>query len=210
MLIVENSQSPLLASFKEDPRTNNSSTITMPLLMQNPKPRIILGLMTFGPDENAGARITSLDEYKKCLDYFQKEGYNEVDTARIYIGGKQEAFTAQAHWKERGLTLATKWYPGQPGAHKPTVLKEQVNTSLKELQTDCVDIFYLHAADRSVPFDETLEAVNELHKEGKFVQLGLSNFTAFEVAEIVITCKERGWVRPSIYQGMYNAISMFQ
>jgi len=177
--------------------------------MQNPKPRVILGLMTFGPDEEAGARVTSLDEYNKCLDYFQQQGYNEIDTARVYVGGKQEAFTAAARWKERGLTLATKWYPRQPGAHKPAVLKEQVNTSLKELQTDCVDIFYLHAADRSVPFEETLEAVNELHKEGKFVQLGLSNYTAFEVAEIVITCKERGWVRPSIYQGMYNAISVY-
>ncbi len=181
----------------------------MPLLMQNPKPRVILGLMTFGPDEEASARVTSLDEYNKCLDYFQQQGYNEIDTARVYVGGKQEAFTAAARWKERGLTLATKWYPRQPGAHKPAVLKEQVNTSLKELQTDCVDIFYLHAADRSVPFEETLEAVNELHKEGKFVQLGLSNYTAFEVAEIVITCKERGWVRPSIYQGMYNAISVY-
>ena len=184
-------------------------TIVMPLLMQNPKPRVILGLMTFGPDEKAGARITSLDEYNKCLDYFQQQGYNEVDTARVYIGGKQEAFTAAVHWKERGLTLATIWYPHQAGAHKPAVLKEQVTTSLKELKTDCLDIFYPHAADRSVPFEETLEAVNELHKERKFVQLGLSNFTAFEVAEIVITCRDRGWVRPSIYQGMYNAISMF-
>ena len=72
-----------------------------------------------------------------------------------------------------------------------------------------MDIFYLHAADRSVPFEETLEAVNEMHKEGKFVQLGLSNFTAFEVAEVVIMCKERGWVRPTIYQGMYNCISKY-
>ena len=163
--------------------------------------------MTFGPDESAGARITSLDEYNKCLDYFQKEGYNEVDTARVYVGGKQEAFSTEAHWKERGLMLATKWYPAEPGAHKPAVIREMLTKSLAELKTDCVDIFYLHAADRSVPFTETLEAVNELHKEGKFVQLGLSNFTAFEVAEVVITCKERGWVRPTIYQGMYNAIS---
>ena len=179
----------------------------MSLLFQNPKPRVILGLMTFGPDESAGARVTSLDEYNKCLDFFQQQGYNEVDTARTYVGGKQEAFTAEAHWKERGLTLATKWYPNEAGAHKPAVLKEKLNKSLADLKTDCVDIFYLHAADRSVPFAETLEALNELHKEGKFVQLGLSNFTAFEVAEIVITCKERGWVRPTIYQGMYNAIS---
>lgn len=158
-------------------------------------------------DTSAGARITSLDEFNKCLDYFQSQGYNEVDTARVYVGGKQEAFTKDAGWKDRGLTLATKWYPQNPGAHKPEVIKEKLNTSLKELGTDCVDIFYLHAADRSVPFEETLQAVNELHKEGKFVQLGLSNFTAFEVAEVVITCKAHGWVRPTIYQGMYNAIT---
>ncbi|RAL17126.1 aldo/keto reductase family protein [Aspergillus homomorphus CBS 101889] len=179
----------------------------MPLVAQNPLPRVILGLMTFGPDESAGARITSLDEFNKCLDLFQQQGFNEVDTARVYVGGQQEAFTAQAKWKERGLTLATKWYPRVPGDHKPQVIREQLELSLKNLGTNCVDIFYLHAADRSVPFTETLEAVDQLHKEGKFVELGLSNFTAFEVAEIVTVCNERGWVRPTIYQAMYNAIT---
>lgn len=179
----------------------------MPLVVQSLKPRVILGLMTFGPDESTGARITSLDEYNKCLDYFQQQGYNEIDTARVYVGGKQEAFTAQAKWKERGLTLATKWYPIYPGAHKPEVVREKLEESLRELGTEQVDIFYLHAADRSVPFAETLEVVNQMHKEGKFVQLGLSNYTAFEVAEIVTMCNERGWVRPTIYQAMYNAIS---
>ncbi|KAL8709627.1 MAG: hypothetical protein Q9220_005719 [cf. Caloplaca sp. 1 TL-2023] len=179
----------------------------MPLLMQTGKPRVILGLMTFGPDESAGARITSFDEYNRCLDYLQKEGYNEVDTARSYVGGKQEAWSKDAHWKERGLTLATKCYPRPAGLHKPEVLKEEVKKSLAELGTDCVDIFYLHAADRSIPFADTLEAMNELHKEGRFVQLGLSNFTAFEVAEVVMTCKANDWVRPTIYQGMYNAIT---
>lgn len=173
----------------------------MPLLTTNVKPRVILGLMTFGPDENTGARVTSLDEYNKVLDYFQSQGYNEVDTARAYIGGKQEAFTRDANWKSRGLKLATKVYPFEAGIHKPEVLTSYFDTSLKELGTDCVDIFYLHAADRSVPFAETLEAVDKLHKAGRFVQLGLSNFTAFEVAEVVMTCKANGWVRPTIYQG---------
>ena len=180
----------------------------MPLLMQTGKPRVILGLMCYGPDESAGARVFSLDEYNKHLDYFQSQGYNEVDTARVYIGGKQEAFTAAAQWKERGLTLATKCYPREPGMHKADKITESFRKSLEELKTDVVDIFYLHAADRSVPFEETLEAMDKLHKEGRFVQLGLSNFTAFEVAEVVIMCKERGWVRPTIYQGMYNCISM--
>ena len=181
----------------------------MPLVTQTAQPRVILGLMTFGPDESQGGKITSVDDFNKYLDCFQQQGFNEVDTARIYVGGKQEAFTAQTNWKTRGLTLATKWYPKQAGEHKPDVLRANLEKSLKELGTDQVDIFYLHAPDRSVPFSETLEAVNELHKEGKFVQLGLSNYTAFEVAEIVTLCNERGWVRPTIYQAMYNAISMF-
>jgi aflatoxin B1 aldehyde reductase len=81
---------------------------------------------------------------------------------------------------------------------------------LNELGTDCVDIFYLHAADRNTPFAVTLEEVDKLHKEGKFKELGLSNFTAYEVAEVVTLCEAKGWVKPTIYQGMYNAISECQ
>ncbi|KAF2271237.1 aflatoxin B1 aldehyde reductase member 2 [Westerdykella ornata] len=179
----------------------------MPLVAQNPKERVILGLMTFGPDASFGARITDFNDYTRCLDYFQSQGYNEVDTARTYVGGKQEAWTRNAKWQDRGLTLATKVYPYEPGIHRPDRLKEHAWTSFKELGTDAVDIFYLHAPDHSVPFEETLEAVNELHRQGKFVQLGLSNFAAWEVAEVWNICRERGWVKPTIYQAMYNAIT---
>lgn len=151
-----------------------------------------------------GAKITDINDYNKILDCFQGAGYNEIDTARVYVGGKQEAFTREAKWKERGLTCATKWYPFSPGAHAGEKIEEKLNESLKELGTDCIDIFYLHAADRSVPFQETLAKLNELHKAGKFVQLGLSNFTAFEVAEVVMHCKYNNWVRPTIYQGMVS------
>ena len=140
------------------------------------------------------------------LDYFQSQGYNEIDTARNYIGGAQEAFTREAKFYDRGLTCATKCYPNQPGNHTGDKLEESLEKSLKELGTDCVDIFYLHAADRSLPFTEPLKKLDELHKKGKFVRLGLSNFTAFEVAEVVMHCKYNNWVRPTIYQGMYNAI----
>ena len=189
-------------------RTLNSTTSAkMPLMTGTGKPRVILGTMTFGPDKEKGARITSLDTYNSILDKFQQSGYNEIDTARVYIGGKQEAFTRDAKWKERGLTCATKWYPHTTGAHKGDVVEAKLNESLKELGTDCIDIFYLHAPDRSVPFKETLSKLNDLHKQGKFVQLGLSNFTAFEVAECVMICHANGWVRPTIWQGMYNAIT---
>ena len=180
----------------------------MPLIASNPKRRVVLGLMTFGPDEKTGGRVTSLKEYEECLDYFQSQGYHEVDTARLYVGGQQEGFTRQARWKERGLKLATKCYPIQAGLHRPDRLKESCEKSLEELGADCVDIYYLHAPDRSVPFEETLGACNELHKQGKFVELGLSNYAAWEVAEIVTTCRKNGWVQPTVYQAMYNAISM--
>ncbi|KAI0184796.1 aflatoxin B1 aldehyde reductase member 3 [Xylaria flabelliformis] len=180
----------------------------MPLIPSNPKDRIILGLMTFGPSEESGARVTSMDEYKRVLDRFQERGYNEVDTARVYAALKQEAWTREAGWKERGLTLATKFrYPGGDGDNTGDKVAASLETSLKELGTDCVDICYLHAADRATPFADTLEAIDKLHKAGKFVNFGLSNFTAAEVAEVVMICKYNGWVRPTIYQGMYNAIT---
>ena len=163
--------------------------------------------MTFGPDVEAGARITSLDTFKQCLDHLQARGYNEVDTAESYIGTKQQAFTRSAGWKERGLKLATKYYPTKKAGHSAAILRDRLEFNLRELGTDCVDIFYLHAADRTRSFHEPLEAVDKMHREGKFIELGLSNFTAFEVAEVVTLCAERGWIKPTIYQGMYNAIT---
>lgn len=176
------------------------------------KPRIILGLLTFGPPgtESYGTRNTSLDDFNACLDYLQGRGYNEVDTARTYVNGQQEAWSKSARWRERGLTLATKWgysYPPTPGNHAAQMLRAKLDTSLAELGTDCVEIFYLHAPDRSTPYEETLRTCNELFLEGKFKRLGVSNYAAWEVAELWNIANERGWVRPSIYQAMYNAFT---
>ena len=173
------------------------------------KPRVILGVMTFGPPgtEAKGARVTSLDEYNQCLDYFQKLGYSEIDTARAYIGGEQEAWTKEAGWKQRGLSVSTKIWPVFRGMHNKANIEATLNKSLAELDTNSVDIFYLHAPDRSVPFEETLEACNKLYQEGKFKKLGLSNYAAWEVTEIWNVANERGWVKPAIYQAMYNAIT---
>jgi aryl-alcohol dehydrogenase-like predicted oxidoreductase len=88
-----------------------------------------------------------MDEYKRCLDLLSSRGYHEIDTARVYVGGKQEAWTREAGWKERGFKIASKWYPHEAGAHKPEVLKAKVEESLKELGTDSVDIYYLHAGE---------------------------------------------------------------
>ena len=108
-----------------------------------PGNRIILGLMNFGPDTSKGGRITSLADFNKALDVLQARGYNEVDTARVYGDQKQEAFTAQTHWKERGLTLATKvMYPVKPGLNAAPLVEESVAASLADLETDCVDVCF--------------------------------------------------------------------
>lgn len=123
------------------------------------RPRVILGLMTFGPDAAAGARVTDPAEFARVLDLLQSRGYGEVDTARVYVGGKQEAFTREARWRERGLTLATKVkYPNQDGDNQYAKVIESVGVSLKELGLEeegveggkKLDLLYLHAAVRAV------------------------------------------------------------
>ncbi|KAI9148892.1 aflatoxin B1 aldehyde reductase member 2 [Paramyrothecium foliicola] len=169
--------------------------------------RLILGTMTIGPDADAGARITSLDDFKKCLDYLTSKGYNELDTAAAYVGGKQEGFTKEAGFRERGFSIASKIMPTQPGAHSAEKLPPAWDVSLSKLGVEATDIFYLHAPDRSVSYEETLEAVDKMYRAGKFKRLGLSNYPAWEVAEIVGICERRGFVKPTVYQGMYNAIT---
>ncbi|KAM0809569.1 putative NADP-dependent oxidoreductase domain-containing protein [Seiridium cardinale] len=173
------------------------------------KNRLILGTMTIGPDEKLGARITDIEAYKKALSYFGSKGYREVDTAQLYIGGQQEAFTreALAGLPDLSFDVASKVYPKQPGDHAPEKLGKAWDESLKNLNISKPDIFYLHAPDRSVPYEQTLEAADKLYREGKFKQLGLSNYASWEVAEIVGICERRGFVKPKVYQGMYNAIT---
>ena len=84
--------------------------------------------------------------------------------------------------------------------HTPEHLRINLQKSLKALRTDKVDMWYLHGPDRSVPFKETLEAVNQLHKEGFFRRFGISNYQAWEVAQMCEISEENGWIKPSVYQ----------
>uniref|UniRef100_A0A8C7B5L8 Aldo-keto reductase family 7 like/pseudo n=1 Tax=Neovison vison TaxID=452646 RepID=A0A8C7B5L8_NEOVI len=104
-----------------------------------------------------------------------------------------------------GLKIATKVNPLGENSLKPDSLRAQLETSLKRLQCPRVDLFYLHAPDHDTPVEETLRACHQLHQEGKFVELGLSNYASWEVAEICTLCRSNGWILPTVYQGMYNA-----
>lgn len=174
--------------------------------MADSKPRIILGLMGFAPEGTTGARLFEVDDLIKALDTFKARGFTELDTAKAYGDGTQEGVTGQAGWCERGFAIGTKVMPLPPWGHKPEQITAAFEESLRHLGTDCIDIAYLHAPDRTVPFADTFAAMDALHRAGRFKRLGLSNFAAFEVAEVVTLCAERGWVRPTVYQGLYNCM----
>lgn len=105
-----------------------------------------------------------------------------------------------------GKPLAAPDQPEGGWRHTPEHLRENLNKSLKALNTDKIDMWYLHAPDRSTPFETTLRTVNELYKEGHFTRFAISNYQAWEVAQICEICEKNGWVKPSVYQGVYNAL----
>ena len=164
--------------------------------------RVILGTMTFGKqvDEKTADRIV-----KTFLDH----GHTELDTASRYIEGKSEEILGRIltpSLREK-VYLATKAAPESPAGFRPEQIIKQVETSLKRLQTDRVDLLYLHRPDHQTPIEVTLEACQKLFRQGKFRWLGLSNYAAWQVADIWHICKQNDWALPATYQGVYNALT---
>ncbi|KAL2069072.1 hypothetical protein VTL71DRAFT_15410 [Oculimacula yallundae] len=179
---------------------------------------VIFGAMTFGRQGTEQARVHSLSDCSSILDIFQAHGHNEIDTARFYGEGSSEEFLGSLDWKKRGLVMDTKFYPtagrnmsasnAPEGGwrHTPEHLRQNLMDSLKALKADKVDMWYLHGPDRTTDYEVTLKAVNELYKEGLFTRFAISNFMAWEVAQICEICSREGYVMPSVYQGVYNAL----
>ncbi|KAN0092344.1 Aldo/keto reductase [Hyaloscypha variabilis] len=164
--------------------------------------------MTIGKPGVEQTRIHTLPAASGLLDVFQSHGHNEIDTARVYGGGSSEEYLGDLSWEKRGLIMGTKYYP-RPTAgftHSAPDLRTNLLASLSALKASKIDLWYLHAPDRTTPFEETFKAVNDLYKEGLFSRFGISNYMAWEVAYINEICIKNGWVRPSVYQGVYNAI----
>ncbi|XP_017560316.1 aflatoxin B1 aldehyde reductase member 3-like [Pygocentrus nattereri] len=157
----------------------------------------VLGSMTFGGSVDA-------DLSSKMVQLFLERGHHELDTAFIYTGGQSETIIGGMQLPKT-VKIATKANPLEGNSLNPESLRFQLETSLKRLRTQRVDIFYLHFSDHQTPIQDTLQACNELYKEGKFTELGLSNYASWEVAEIYSICKHNNWVLPTVYQRMYNA-----
>lgn len=160
-----------------------------------------------------GPRVHDLEDAGNILDTFQRHGHNEIDTARIYGGGSSEEMLASLSWKQRGLVMDTKLYPnskssalGEGYTHSAQDVRRGLANSLQALETENVDIFYLHAPDRNIPFEVTLREVNNLYQEGRFARFGLSNYMSWEVAQICEICKANNWIMPTVYQGVYHVL----
>jgi aflatoxin B1 aldehyde reductase len=149
------------------------------------------------------------------VDAFTKRGHNEIDTARIYGNGTTEEMLSEMKWQDRGIVMDTKLYPTAGSmldsgpnvyTHKPEDVRRGLLDSLKALKTEKVDMFYLHGPDRKNPFEETLREVNKLHQEGYFKRFGISNYMSWEVARMCEICEKHGWIKPTVYQGIYHAL----
>ncbi len=164
--------------------------------------RAVLGSMTFGGQvDEAGA--------ERMVRLFLDSGGREIDTAYIYQEGQAEEMLGRVLKpldRER-LYIATKAHPSATGKLDAAAVTDQLETSLKRLGIDCADLFYLHQPDLSTPIEITLEACAKLHGRGLFHELGLSNYAAWQVADIHHICRREGWPAPTVYQGMYNAIT---
>ncbi|KAH0832879.1 Aldo keto reductase [Lanmaoa asiatica] len=159
--------------------------------------------MTIGFEGKNGVRTSSLTECQEILDVFFEHGHSELDTARMYAEGTTEQVLS--HLNLGGATIDTKVYPVKPGDHLPENLRNTFMTSLKCLKRDKVRVLYLHAPDRSVPFEDTVREVNNLYKEGKFEIFGLSNFAAWEVRGNLSFHENRSSLTDT--PRMYNAVT---
>ncbi|KAG2066018.1 Aldo keto reductase [Suillus decipiens] len=156
-----------------------------------------------GP-QSIGGRINTVEDAQKIIDVFSSHGHRQIDTARAYGGGTSEEIISELDLK--GCTVDTKIFPREPGDLAPDKIRAMLESSIKALGKTKIKVLYLHAPDRSVPIEDTLRGINELYNEGLFEEFGVSNYNAWEVAEIVGITRSNGWVKPTVYQGPYNAL----
>jgi len=167
--------------------------------------RLCLGVMTFGGqvDEGNSVRITN-----RALDL----GINFFDAANVYAKGQSEILLGKALGARRkDVVVASKARgvlgdPPQGGLSRQAIFKA-VEESLRRLNTDFLDIYYMHWPDDAVPIGESLEAMDRLVRDGKVRYLGSSNYSGWQVTEQHWLCDKNGWQPPRITQPMYNLLA---
>ena len=172
---------------------------------------ICLGAMTFGTESPIGA---DYDTSKKVFDVFANAGGNFVDTANAYTFGTSEKWTGEFIHSDRDhFVLATKYSLSDRkgdvnffGNHRKNMLRS-VEGSLKRLNTDYIDLFWLHFWDFTTPVDEVMRAFDDLVTSGKVNYIGISDTPAWIVSRAQMMAELRGWHRFSGLQIEYSLIA---
>jgi aryl-alcohol dehydrogenase-like predicted oxidoreductase len=175
---------------------------------------ICLGTMTFGEDWGWGA---SIDESRQIFDAFVEAGGNFIDTANGYTDGSSEKIVGELIAKDRErFVLATKYSfplrmtdktgnPNGSGNHRKNMM-QSLEGSLKRLNTDYIDLFWLHAWDFMTPVEEVMRAFDDMVRQGKVLYIGISDAPAWIVAQANTLAQCYGWTPFVALQVEYSLI----
>ena len=171
---------------------------------------LALGTMTFGQDWGWGADAT---ESRRIFDLYIDRGGNLVDTAVNYTNGASERLLGEfLREKRERVVLATKFTmarePGNPnsgGNHRLNLLRS-VEQSLRQLGTDRIDLFYLHAWDFTTQPEEVMRGLDDLVRAGKIVYAGICNTPAWRIAQVQTRAELFGWTPFVALQVEYSLI----
>ena len=152
------------------------------------------------------------DKVRNIIDYAQEVGINHLDSANIYQGGRSEELLGKAlqgRWDK--FVLATKVYhpvgdgPNDKGASRYHILN-QVEASLRRLQSDHIDLYYLHRWDATTPIEESLRALDDLIALGKVRYVGCSDYVAWQLAQANLLAEFKGWTKFVVIQSEYSLL----
>ncbi|MET4921709.1 aldo/keto reductase [Streptomyces sp. PSRA5] len=174
---------------------------------------LAFGAMNFDDGSWGSAPETSF----ALLDHYLEAGGNFVDTANMYNKGASEETLGHYFDKRSGardrMVLATK-FGGSTAADDPNsggagrkAIRAQLDGSLRRLNTDYVDLYWMHQWDRHTPLEETLSTLTDLVRAGKIHAIGLSNVPAWWVAEAATTARLRDWEPIAALQVEYNLLA---
>ncbi len=167
-----------------------------------------LGTMTFGLQAGWGS---SDEEARQMFDHYVERGGNFLDTANFYANGGSEKLVGELLQGRRDrMVVATKYsltmQPGDPNAggnHRKNMVRA-VEASLRRLQTDYIDLYYLHIWDNRTPAEEIMRAFDDLVRAGKILYVGISDTPAWQVSRMQAIAELRGWSPLVALQIPYN------
>ena len=169
-----------------------------------------LGTMTFGTEWGWGA---DKKESKKIFESFANSGGNFIDTANRYTEGSSERYVGEFIKEDRDhFVLATKYTlhdkigdPNYSGNHRKNMIRS-VDASLKRLDTDYIDLLWLHAWDFMTPIDEVMRGLDDLVGMGKVHYIGISDTPAWIISQANTIASFRGWSAFVALQVEYNLL----